>query len=82
MRIESYDDLEQRRRLERDFPGWGVWRAVGPSGEPGGWYASRRRRITPAEVRAGLWATVDAASPERLAQLLAEQTELASRVGR
>lgn len=78
MSLDIYTDLEHRRALERDFPQWSVWRATGPPGVPGDWYASRRRRITREQLRAGLWATVHATSPEALRELLAEQTEKAS----
>ena len=79
MSLDIYTDLEHRRALEREFPEWGVWRATGPLGKPGDWYASRRRRIAPGQLRAGLWATVHAASPEALRELLAEQAEKASK---
>ncbi|WP_185949021.1 MULTISPECIES: hypothetical protein [unclassified Microbispora] len=79
MSVDTYTDLEHRRAFERDFPEWSVWRATGTAGELGDWYASRRRRITPRQMRAGLWATVHAASPKALRELLTEQTEIASR---
>ncbi|MGI5162596.1 hypothetical protein [Microbispora sp. CA-102843] len=82
MNLDIYTDLEHRRELEHDFPEWGVWRATDSLGESGDWYASRRKRISPEQLRAGLWATVHAASPEQLRELLAEQTEKASRAAK
>lgn len=82
MSLDTYTDLEHRRQLDREFPEWKAWRATDTLGQPGDWYASRRKRITPEQMRAGLWATVHAASPEALRELLAEQTEKASQAAK
>ncbi|MFF3671663.1 hypothetical protein [Microtetraspora malaysiensis] len=69
-------DRVQRLQLEKDWPEWVVWRSTGPLGEPADWYASRRRRLTGEQRRAGLHATVSADTPEELAEVLDRQAEL------
>ncbi|MGI5493769.1 hypothetical protein [Microtetraspora malaysiensis] len=68
-------DRVQRLRLEADWPDWVVWRSTGTLGEPADWYASRRRRLTGGQRRAGVHATVSAETPEELDKVLADQAE-------
>lgn len=55
-----------------DFPGWQVWAANGHV------YGTRRGRLSDAEWRAGLAATVHAGSVEGLREALANQSQISA----
>ncbi|RFU41821.1 hypothetical protein DZF91_09820 [Actinomadura logoneensis] len=58
-------------QLAAAFPGWSVFRSLGPDGAPAAWYATRRRRLSDRELARGRAATLVADSGDALAELLA-----------
>jgi hypothetical protein len=59
--------------LAASFPGWHIWRGRDGHSADKGWYATRRQRLTPAGLRAGLAARLSADDAETLHGLLAQQ---------
>ena len=59
--------------LTAGFPGWHIWRGRDGRGAEKGWYATRRQRLTAAELGAGLTARLNADDAESLHDLLAQQ---------
>jgi len=59
--------------LAATFPGWHIWRGRDGRGAEKGWYATRRQRLTAAELGAGLTARLNADDAESLHDLLAQQ---------
>lgn len=51
--------------------GWRIWRSKGSPGNPGAFYATRRRVLTEAEAEAEVPATLGADTVQQLAQKLA-----------
>ncbi|WP_433510138.1 hypothetical protein ACQP2T_40530 [Nonomuraea sp. CA-143628] len=62
-----------REELAAIYPSWSIWR--GSCGDkPGDWHATRRaHRITPREINAGVYMTVDARTLDELADVLDDQ---------
>src|SRR5437879_451672 len=50
--------------LAAEFPGWHVWCGRDGRGADQGWFATRRRRLSAAQVAAGLAATLSAGDAE------------------
>ncbi|MEV7011380.1 hypothetical protein [Streptosporangium sp. NPDC051022] len=61
-----------KARLSGRYPGWSVWRS-----DHGLWYATLRARLTEAQRDAGRAQTLQADTSKDLAELLAEQEQLA-----
>ena len=59
--------------LAATFPRWHIWRGRDGRGAEKGWYATRRQRLTAAELGAGLTARLNADDAESLHDLLAQQ---------
>jgi hypothetical protein len=59
--------------LAAAFPGWHIWRGRDGRGAEKGWYATRRRRLTAAELGAGLAARMNAEDAVSLQGQLAQQ---------
>lgn len=66
------ETADRLNRLQKERPGWKIWRA-NRSGEPGSWMATRRRDRTPAEQTAGCDPTLMADDEPSLRGLLIEQ---------
>ncbi len=62
------------------FPGWHIWRGRDGRGADKGWYATRRRRLTAAELGAGLAARLSADDAASLHGLLAQQQVTETRI--
>lgn len=62
------------------FPGWHIWRGRDGRGADKGWYATRRRRLTAAELGAGLAARLNAEDAVSLQDLLALQHAIEQRI--
>ncbi|WP_019633118.1 hypothetical protein [Actinomadura atramentaria] len=60
------DFEDQKAAIERDFPGWLVWRS-----DAGRWYATRGGDLTDAQLHAGGAATVAADDADGLRARLA-----------
>jgi hypothetical protein len=65
--------------LAAEFPGWHVWRGRDGRGADQGWFATWRRRLSAAQVAAGLVATLSAGDPESLHGMLAQQRAIEER---
>ena len=65
--------------LAAEFPGWHVWRGRDGRGADQGWFATRRRRLSAAQVAAGLAATLSAGDAESLHGMLAQQRVIEER---
>jgi len=61
------------------FPGWHVWRGRDGRGADQGWFATRRRRLSAAQIAAGLAAMLSAGDPESLHGMLAQQRVIEER---
>jgi hypothetical protein len=59
--------------LASSFPGWHIWRGRDGRGADKGWYATRRQRLTPEELGAGLMTRLNAEDAVALYDLLAQQ---------
>jgi hypothetical protein len=66
--------------LAAGFPGWHIWRGRDGRGADRGWYATRRRRLTAAELEAGLTARLSADDSASLHGLLAQQQVTETRI--
>ncbi|MEV4104998.1 hypothetical protein AB0J42_32560 [Nonomuraea sp. NPDC049649] len=70
------------QELANQYPNWVIWRGVGETG-PGSWYATRRgRRLSHAQLRAGMAQTVAGDDEDALVQELQRQHELAFQFSR
>ena len=67
--------------LAADFPGWHIWRGRDGRGADKGWYATRQRRLSAAELDAGLAATLSADDAGSLRGRLAQQQVIEARTG-
>ena len=68
--------------LAAESPGWHVWRGRDGRGADQGWYATRRRRLSAAQVAAGLAATLSAGDAESLHGMLAQRVSEERAAGR
>ena len=59
--------------LAADFRGWHIWRGRDGRGADKEWYATRPRRLSPAELAAGLAVTLSADDARSLRGRLAQQ---------
>lgn len=55
------------------FPGWHIWRGRDRRGDDTDWHATRRQRLSGAQIQAGMLATLTAGSPASLSALLEQQ---------
>jgi len=65
--------------LAAESPGWHVWCGRDGRGADQGWLATRRRRLSAAQIAAGLAATLSAGDPESLHGMLAQQRVIEER---
>ena len=65
--------------LAAGFPGWHMWRGRDGRGADKGWYSTRRRKLTIAELAAGLVPTLAADDAASLGDLLAQQQVIEQR---
>ena len=59
--------------IAANFPGWHIWRGRNHCGDDTDWHATRRQRLTSAQIDAGVLATLTAGSPASLRALLDQQ---------
>jgi hypothetical protein len=59
--------------LAATFPSWHIWRGRDGRGANKGWYATRRQRLTAAELSAGLTPRLNAEDAASLNDLLVQQ---------
>ncbi|GAA4510837.1 hypothetical protein GCM10023191_074050 [Actinoallomurus oryzae] len=73
--MDATADSDPMTTLVEEFSGWHIWR--GRSGHQlSGWYATRRKRLTNAEFRAGLFRTLAADDPHGLREQLEQQAAI------
>ncbi|MQY03197.1 hypothetical protein [Actinomadura macrotermitis] len=63
------DFADQKTAIEREFPGWLVWRS-----DAGRWYATRSGDLTDAQLQAGYAMTVASDDADGLRGLLRDQS--------
>jgi hypothetical protein len=65
--------------LAAAYTAWHIWRGRDGRGADKGWYATRRRRLSPPELHAGLAARLSADDLDSLRSLLAQHLVIEER---